>query len=476
MLFVLISIVGNQMENKIPSQLTTFKVEYQKANVKQGQSVWSKALLTSPMFSPSKNILKVELESDLENALVEAEKIKKVYDLKEVTFTKNAITIHYDKEDLKAIGSQYESVTYYGYPLNVTLHFTFLSYMVGILFDQLSAGYDSFTVSVDLNTMIRDLGLDSKSKAFYKGVLNDMNLRLAHSSARIVMKNGNVINDRYVYKFGHDESEDVFVTVFGDIFVESVMKDTWRQKVDYLEQSALKDGTPTYLFNYINMMARSSTVKGKLIREATISVNTVLKNITSDAQINDSSKRSKRKNAVDQLSDALNYLLSIEFITSVKDDKDGGRSVKFKNVVLNPDFKLSDLVDKSAVGKFKADSSVINVKPVIEAPVVRTDVDSAPVKAVIMVDADEALRSIENVQPTGKEAALARLEKDLLRIGVNAAVSEPKHDVETDWSSWTDGKWDIEPEEFTPESEEESSQDDSDGFFEPDEFDKKWSK
>lgn len=463
------------------NQLTDFAFEYNKARVKERQTVWSKALLTSPMFSPSKNILKVEPESDLENALVEAEKIKKVYDLKEVTFTKNAITIQYDSEDLKAIGSQYESVTYYGYPLNVKLHFTFLNYMVGILFDQLNGGDNSFTVSVDLNTMIRDLGLDSKSKAFYKGVLNDMILRLAHSSARIVMKNGNVINDRYVYKFGHDESEDVFVTVFGDIFVESVMKDTWKQKVDYLEQSALTDGTPTYLYNYINMMARSFNVNGKILKQATISVNTVLKNITSDAQINDSSKRSKRKNAVDQLSDALNYLISIEFISGVEDDKDGGRRVKFKTVYLNPDFNLADLNKSKPVVMVKAESSVIDVKQIIEAPAVRSDVDSAPVEPVIMVDADEAIRSIENVECAAKEAALARLEKDLLRIGVNTdpvltvAASGSKHDVETDWSAWTDGQWDIQPEESSPEADDESVQDDSDDFFEPDEFDKKWS-
>ncbi|HEQ1926682.1 TPA: hypothetical protein VEN67_006757, partial [Pseudomonas aeruginosa] len=132
-----------------------------------------------------------------------------------------------------------------------------------VLFSQLNNGSESYSVTIDVDKMIYDLGLDFKSKAFYKEALNTVNSRLAHSSSRFELLDGSVVNDKYIYKYGYDEGKNVFVTVFGDVFVDSIIKDTWKQKINYLEQLVLKEGAARYLYNYINMMIRPVQVKGK---------------------------------------------------------------------------------------------------------------------------------------------------------------------------------------------------------------------
>ncbi|HEQ1926706.1 TPA: hypothetical protein VEN67_006781, partial [Pseudomonas aeruginosa] len=94
------------------NKLSAFSVEFNKAKVKDRETLWSKALLTSPLFSSSANLLSVELESDSTNAIAQAEQIKGIYDLKEVVFTKNASCIVLDQNDLK--DTQYKSFVFYG--------------------------------------------------------------------------------------------------------------------------------------------------------------------------------------------------------------------------------------------------------------------------------------------------------------------------------------------------------------------------
>ncbi|WP_146226836.1 hypothetical protein [Pseudomonas sp. MB-090624] len=78
------------MENIQTHQLSAFTTEYNKAKVKVRETLWSKALMTSPLFSSSSNLSDVSVESDLANALIQAEQIKDIYNFKEVTFSKNA--------------------------------------------------------------------------------------------------------------------------------------------------------------------------------------------------------------------------------------------------------------------------------------------------------------------------------------------------------------------------------------------------
>lgn len=431
------------MENiELQTKLSAFSEEFNKAKVTARQTLWSKALLTSPLFSSAK-LSEVVVESDTAKALIEAEKIKYDYNFKEVTFSKNACTIILnDKEDLE--GSQYKSFIFYGYQLNVDLHYLILNYMVEILFNQFRAGDYSLTVAVDINTMIIDLGLDSKSKIFYREVMEDLNSRLAHSSSRFELYDGSVVNDKYVYKYSKSENGDFYTTVFGDVFIDSIIKDNWKQKINYLDQRALKGGTARYLFNYINMMARPIALKnGSFKKIATLSVNTVLKNSNFTGQ---------RKTNIRTLNESLDYLKSIGFILDIEDEKNGGRSVAFKKILVNQKFNIKEFAEKElSRPKIKAESSVIDVVPVVVP------------------------ENVIQVEPASVDDAIKKIEDDFfLKIGVNPesitpvaqADSDPSS-VETDWNSWTNDKWDSEPQE-----EIEVIHDDlEEEFFEPDAFD-----
>ena len=437
------------MENQeLTNKLSAFSVEFNKAKVKERETLWSKALLTSPLFSSSANLLSVELESDSTNAIAQAEQIKGIYDLKEVVFTKNASCIVLDQNDLK--DTQYKSFVFYGYQLNTALHFTLLNYMVEVLFSQLNNGSESYSVTIDVDKMIYDLGLDFKSKAFYKEALNTVNSRLAHSSSRFELLDGSVVNDKYIYKYAHDEGKNVFVTVFGDVFVDSIIKDTWKQKINYLEQLVLKEGAARYLYNYINMMIRPVQVKGKTYKVSTISMNTVLKNINSSGS---------RKTAVESINDAIKYLTGIGFILKCEDERNGGKRVLFKKILVNQDFSLKEYASKVLPKAIESRSRTIDVSPVVMPEVVADSV-SEIVTPVESIPVNEALKKIED--------------DFSLKIGVNpesispvAQADSESSSVETDWSSWTNDKWDNKPQE-----EIEVIHDDlEEEFFEPDAFD-----
>ncbi|WP_329028793.1 hypothetical protein [Pseudomonas aeruginosa] len=297
--------------------------------------------------------------------------------------------------------------------------------------------------------MIYDLGLDFKSKAFYKEALNTVNSRLAHSSSRFELLDGSVVNDKYIYKYAHDEGKNVFVTVFGDVFVDSIIKDTWKQKINYLEQLVLKEGAARYLYNYINMMIRPVQVKGKTYKVSTISMNTVLKNINSSGS---------RKTAVESINDAIKYLTGIGFILKCEDEKNGGKRVLFKKILVNQAFSLKEYASKVLPKAIESRSRIIDVSPVVMPEVVADSV-SEIVTPVESIPVNEALKKIED--------------DFSLKIGVNpesispVAQADSESSVETDWSSWTNEKWDNKPQE-----EIEVIHDDlEEEFFEPDAFD-----
>lgn len=362
------------MENIHNNQISAFTSEYNKAKVKARETLWSKALMTSPLFSSTSTLSDVSVESDLANALVQAEQIKDIYNLKEVTFSKNASIVVLDKKDLE--DTQYKSFVFYGYKLNTELHFLILNYMVEILHSQISntvMGLDyssSSTVTIDVDLMIKDLGLDTKSKGFYKEVLQDLNSRLSHSSTRFELLNGNVVNDRYVYKFGYDENKNVFSTVFGDIFIESIIKDTWRLKVDYMSQMALESGTTRILFNLILALSRTIEVNKKKKKVSRISVNTAIKTLGLSGV---------RKTNVRTLNEAFTYLKEIGFVENVEDEK-SGNTVIIKNVYLNSTFdlakfaeKLSDKETSAAKIDLVADYKIIDKTEFMPAPVESTE-------------------------------------------------------------------------------------------------------
>ncbi|EPH2333375.1 hypothetical protein L4P95_006155 [Pseudomonas aeruginosa] len=404
------------MENIQTHQLSAFTTEYNKAKVKVRETLWSKALMTSPLFSSSSNLSDVSVESDLANALIQAEQIKDIYNFKEVTFSKNASTVILDKKDLE--GTQYKSFVFYGYQLNTNLHFLILNYMIEILHQQMSnfpisMDYSSTsTVTIDVDLMIKDLGLDTKSKGFYKEVLYDLNSRLSHSSTRFEMVNGNIVNDRYVYKFGYDENKNVFSTVFGDIFIESIIKDTWKLKVDYLSQMALNSGTTRILFNLLNALARIIEVNRKKKKVARISVNTAIKTL---------GLTGNRKTNVRTLNEAFAYLKEIGFVENVDDEK-SGNTVTVKNVYLNSSFDLVKFAEKLTVRDKSAGKKDIEVEyTVIE------ETDYFPnVVEPTFVASEESLTTDQH---------LAKIVMTMAKIGINpealkASIPEQAVDVE----------------------------------------------
>lgn len=330
------------MENLELNKLNQFTTEYNKARIKPRETLWSKALLISPLFSSSANLLSVCTESDELNATFEAEKIQNDYNLKSVVFTKNSSTIFLGPNDLAK--TQYDSIAFHGYPLNTGYHYDFLNYMVEILHDQFSnysglVGQSPSTVMVDINVMMRHLGLDTKSKTFYKEVFYDLNNRLYHSTSTIVMNkanNGKVIKDRYVYKFEYDEDKNVFTTVFGDIFIDSIANDNWKVKFDYRSLKALK-GATRQLYLLLQGLARNLENKNSKLKLAELFVSTAIKTM---------GLTGSPKTNVETLNDALKHLTKIGYINKVVDDKQSGRSVVWKNVYLNMSFDLKEFADK----------------------------------------------------------------------------------------------------------------------------------
>ncbi|EMG2881700.1 hypothetical protein V4100_000988 [Pseudomonas aeruginosa] len=440
------------MENiELLKKLPAFSTEYKKANVKEGEALWSKALLISPLFSYVKNLPEFECESDADNALHQAEIIKRLHDLKDVNFSKNAVTVVLGND------GQYKSSVFYGYQLNTKLHLQILSYMVVILFNQFDCGFPSNTVAIDLNIMIQDLDLDQKSKSFYRKTIEDIIIRLAHSSSRIELNDGTVINDRYVYKYSHDESKNVFEITFGDIFIDSIICDEWRQKYKYKDLEEIKEGAARYLFVYISAMFRPIQVDGKLKKVSKISIDTII----AGRNFNVVGNKSKKKNATETINDALKYLADeVGFITHVEDLKRG-----IKNVWLNTEFSLKQFADAQRDLKKKAAPKPKSIKAVVTHDSISDAVSDSPV-----------VETPVNVEAPDLQAAMTKIEMMFANTGVNPeytkALAERAAMVKSDLDVWDVDQFSADPvAETVPESAKVLTDDDCDYDADLREFD-----
>lgn len=435
------------MENiELLKKLPAFSSEYRKAKARTGDTVWSKALLISPLFSYVKKLPEFEGESDTHNALQQSEIIKRQYDLKDVNFSRNATTVVLGNDD------QYKSSVFYGYQLNTVLHFQILNYMVEILFNQFDSGFPSSTVTIDLNIMIEDLELDQKSKSFYRKTVEDLIIRLAHSSSRIEFKDGTVVNDRYVYKYSHDENKNVFETVFGDIFIDSIISDEWRQKHNYRDLQEIKEGAARFLFIYINAMYRPITIKGKVLKMSRISIDTILTG--RDFKVN--GNKSKKKNAKEIINDAIKYLTDeVGFITHTEDVKRG-----IKEVWLNPDFNLRKFADAKRLLKKPVDakSLLIDKTPVVSG--------EAPMPFTVDV--------IQPAELLPTEQALSNIMLNFGKIGVNPDFVKDAAEKEarsSEWDVWENSQFEIPPVSEPIKAERVNHDDDFDDEASLREFD-----
>jgi hypothetical protein len=428
------------MENVKQNQISAFTIEYSKAKVISRETLWPKALLISPLFSSASKFSDVSVELDSELAMNEALKKQEEHDFKNIVFSKNAVTVELTKDDLD--GTQYESSIFYGYPLNTRLHLKFLNYMVEILHNQF-ANYNVLLnqsspslVMIDIDLMIRHLNLDTKSKTFYKSVFLDLNNRLMHSSQKIVFANGSVVNDRYVYKFEHDDDMNVFTTLFGDIFIESITKDSWKLKFDYLHLSALAGNATIQLYLLINGLARTQVIKNKSVKLSEISVSTAIKTM---------GLKGKSKTNVETLNDAIGYLESIGFIQNVVDDKQNGRAVVIKNIFLNAKFDLESFAlreaEKKPINKFKPEI-------LIDA---KRSTDSTPANYPVVIESSEFVKVGDNLTTaehvanlvlqwgnigTNPEALKASIPEQAVDVAPVVEIEIDPWDVEPDFEAW----------------------------------------
>lgn len=429
------------MENIEHNKLNAFATEYNKAKIKPRNTLWSKALLLSPLFSSSSTTVDVSLESDSDEALSKGKEIQHTYDLKNVAFSANATTIVFDRNTndettqgtLK--GTQYLKYTHHGYQLNMGYHFDFLSYMVEILHLQYSSWFGEknvspSTVTIDINTMIRHLGLDSKSKSYYKGIIYDLNSRLFYSSARLDLVDGGVVNDRYVYKVVYNEDKSVFTIVFGDVFIDSIVVDNWKKKIDYLSQRALQGKATKQLYLLIQALSRPIEVKNstKKIQMAELFVSSAIRTM---------SLAGSKKSNVESINDALNYLVKIGCVNKYVDEKQGGKSVISKKVYLNQDFDLEAFALKSA-GLKKSE-----LKNVVEAECATIDKsDFIPA----LVESNETLSTDQHVANivlqlanlgTNPEALKASIPEQAVDVAPDVDEVDP-WSVSPDFDQWVD--------------------------------------
>ena len=179
-------------------------------------------------------------------------------------------------------------------------------------------------------------------------------------------------------------------------------------------------------------------------------MNTVLKNINSSGS---------RKTAVESINDAIKYLAGIGFILKCEDERNGGKRVLFKKILVNQDFSLKEYASKVLPKAIESRSRTIDVSPVVMPEVVADSV-SEIVTPVESIPVNEALKKIED--------------DFSLKIGVNpesispvAQADSESSSVETDWSSWTNDKWDNKPQEEIVVIHDDLEEE----FFEPDAFD-----
>ncbi|MBK3462631.1 hypothetical protein [Pseudomonas haemolytica] len=310
--------------NELTEIYKTFMDVYKEAKVSGNQGVWAKSLLLLSMFNPTRNLQKYTVGES--NDVANIEKANSL-GLRSVEVSPNAVTIHIGEEELG--GTPYKEFVFYGYQLNTDLHFVFCHDLVSKL--QKTYEQQGSDLVVDFQLVMRDCNLDTKHTGFYKAAFIEVLDRMFYSSAKIVMKDGGEINDRFIYK---RETKGDFIHIkFGDIFTDSVVKDTWSKKIDWKDKMALKSGTPRILFDKVEMF--------NAYGEARFSVKTMLK-------LCECSSKS--------LNEAIQYFKEIGYVKEVIDVRGGktGKNIVEKTLIINKSFNLKQFakntlsVDKKA--------------------------------------------------------------------------------------------------------------------------------
>ncbi len=307
---------------------------YKDAKVSGNQAIWSKGLVLFSLFNPSKKINDFQhSESDD----IESNAIAMKLGLKSVESSPNAVSIEINEEELK--GTPYKKFVFYGYQLNTEMHYVFCNYLVS----KLQKGFDKkgSDVTIDFPVLMNECGLDTKNTGFYKSSFIEVLDRMFHSSAKIVLKDGE-INDRLIYK--REMHGDIFNIKFGDIFIDAVVKDSWSKKINFEDKLALKKGIARILYDKVDMF--------ELMGESRFSVNSMLKLLSIEG---------KRESQVKLLNNALQYFVEIGYAKQIIDVRKGKGGVTEKIVVINKSFDLKAFA--------KAQSKKLVKEPAIKEPV-----------------------------------------------------------------------------------------------------------
>lgn len=324
-----------------------FREIYDNAKVRSGEALWSKALVLNVLFSPSSKLAEVlPAENDSENKLLED-----AYGLKSVNSSRNAVAIVIEDEEL--VGTPYKKFVFYGYQLNTELHYQFTNYLVCAIQKTYFENFGS--VNIDFKTVMSDLNLSPSNMPFFRKTFNEVLNRLFHSSTKIELRDGSVINDRFIYKYTVI-GDDVFNIKFGDIFIDAVVKDTYSKKIDYAKRMLIKSGAARLLFDKIEMFAFNGTAR--------VNVNTMFKLLSLDGQ---------RDSKMKVFNSALVALTKAEYVKSVEDVYRGKTLVE-KIITIDKSFNIklleaTDRLGKPEVATIEASFTVPSIQA-LEAPVV----------------------------------------------------------------------------------------------------------
>ncbi|MBK3506776.1 hypothetical protein [Pseudomonas sp. MF6747] len=374
--------------NELTEIYKTFMDVYKEAKVSGNQGVWAKSLLLLSMFNPARNLQKYAVGES--NDIANLEKANSL-GLRSVEVSPNAVTINIGEEELG--GTPYKEFVFYGYQLNTELHFVFCHDLVSKL--QKTYEQQGSDLVVDFQLVMRDCNLDTKHTGFYKAAFIEVLDRMFYSSAKIVMKDGGEINDRFIYK--REIKGDFIHIKFGDIFTDSVVKDTWSKKIDWKDKMALKSGTPRILFDKVEMF--------NAYGEARFSVKTMLK-------LCECSSKS--------LNEAIQYYKEIGYVDDVIDVR-RGKTIVEKTLIINKSFNLK---------KFARDNSPVERKapalPEVACASILPKVESSAEQG--SVKKDSLLANIDFLAET--EVSLAVKAYERKKSGVDLVEPEGMSDEE----------------------------------------------
>ncbi|KOP53081.1 hypothetical protein OX88_21580 [Pseudomonas coronafaciens pv. porri] len=397
---------------------------YKDAKVSGNQAIWSKGLVLFSLFNPS---TKLNAFQASESDAVASNRIAMDLGLKSVESSPNAVSIIIDKAELA--GTDYEQFVFYGYQLNTELHYVFCNYLVS----KLQKGFESkgSDVTIDFPVLMNECNLDNKNTGFFKKVFIEVLDRMFHSSAKIVLKDGE-INDRLIYK--REMHGDIFNIKFGDIFIDAVVKDSWSKKINFEDKLSLKAGTPRILFDKIEMF----DMRG----EAKFSVKSMLKLLSLEG---------KPESQLKSLNRALQYFVEIGYVKEVIDVK-RGKVVSEKIVMINKSFSLKAFAKTQTVKPIK--SPAIYESVCADLTVHLDDAFPAAVSTAATADKESIEFHIANIVANfGKSSINVETYKGLLpEMAVDVDPTPEEIDpwkVEPDFEEWEREALENEPHRST---------------------------